>query len=126
MRSNFRDFREILTGRGRIHAKSRYAASVSSCPSPISFLDMWMTGGGNNDAQYANDDYDALIKQAKTTTDNAERMDLLHQAEDKLIGEDSVLAPLYFYTQKYMLADGIEGMYYCPLGYFFFGYTHQA
>lgn len=93
---------------------------------PISFLDMWMTGGGNNDAQYANDDYDALIKQAKTTTDNAERMDLLHQAEDKLIGEDSVLAPLYFYTQKYMLADGIEGMYYCPLGYFFFGYTHQA
>ena len=40
-------------------------------------------------------------------------MDLLHQAEDKLIGEDSVLAPLYFYTQKYMLADGIEGMYYC-------------
>lgn len=93
---------------------------------PISFLDMWMTGGGNNDAQYANDDYDALIKQAKTTTDNAERMDLLHQAEDKLIGEDNVLAPLYFYTQKYMLADGIEGMYYCPLGYFFFGYTHQA
>lgn len=93
---------------------------------PISFLDMWMTGGGNNDAQYANDDYDALIKQAKTTTDNAERMNLLHQAEDKLIGEDSVLAPLYFYTQKYMLADGIEGMYYCPLGYFFFGYTHQA
>ena len=87
---------------------------------------MWMTGGGNNDAQYANDEYDALIKQAKTTTDNAERMDLLHQAEDKLIGEDSVLAPLYFYTQKYMLADGIEGMYYCPLGYFFFGYTHQA
>ena len=64
----------------------------------FSFLDMWMTGGGNNDAQYANDDYDALIKQAKTTTDNAERMDLLHQAEDKLIGEDSVLAPLYFYT----------------------------
>ena len=93
---------------------------------PISFLDMWMTGGGNNDAEYANDDYDALIKQAKTTTDNAERMDLLHQAEDKLIGEDNVLAPLYFYTQKYMLADGIEGMYYCPLGYFFFGYTHQA
>ena len=43
-----------------------------------------------------------------------------------MIGEDNVLAPLYFYTQKYMLADGIEGMYYCPLGYFFFGYTHQA
>ena len=93
---------------------------------PISFLDMWMTGGGNNDAQYANEEYDSLIKEAKTTTDVKERMELLHKAEDKIIGEDNALAPLYFYTQKYMLADGIEGLYYCPLGYFFFGYTHQA
>ena len=93
---------------------------------PISFLDMWMTGGGNNDAQYANEEYDSLIKQAKTTTDVKERMELLHKAEDMIIGEDNALAPLYFYTQKYMLADGIEGVYYCPLGYFFFGYTHQA
>ena len=90
---------------------------------PISFLDMWMTGGGNNDAQYANEEYDSLIKEAKTTTDVKERMELLHKAEDKIIGEDNALAPLYFYTQKYMLADGIEGLYYCPLGYFFFGYT---
>ena len=93
---------------------------------PISFLDMWLTGGGNNDAQYSNEEYDSLIKEAKTTTDVKERMELLHKAEDKIIGEDNALAPLYFYTQKYMLADGIEGMYYCPLGYFFFGYTHQA
>ena len=93
---------------------------------PISFLDMWMTGGGNNDAQYANEEYDSLIKEAKTTTDVKERMELLHKAEDMIIGEDNALAPLYFYTQKYMLADGIEGLYYCPLGYFFFGYTHQA
>lgn len=92
---------------------------------PISFLDMWLTGGGNNDAQYANADYDALIKKAKVTTDAEERMKLLHQAEDKLIGEDHVLSPLYFYTEKYMLKDGIKGMYYCPLGYFFFGYTHK-
>lgn len=93
---------------------------------PISFLDMWLTGGGNNDAQYSNEEYDSLIREAKTTTDVKERMELLHKAEDKIIGEDSALAPLYFYTQKYMLADGIEGVYYCPLGYFFFGYTHQA
>lgn len=99
---------------------------ISDYNDPISFLDMWLTGGGNNDAQYANDDYDSLIRQAKASTDAAERMQLLHQAEDKLIGEDNVLAPLYFYTQKYMLSDGIDGLYYCPLGYFFFGYTHQA
>ena len=99
---------------------------ISDYNDPISFLDMWMTGGGNNDAQYANPEYDNIIKQAKATSDATERMKLLHQAEDILVGQDYVVDPLYFYTQKYMLADGIEGTYYCPLGYFFFGYTHQA
>ena len=93
---------------------------------PMSFLDMWLTGGGNNDAQYSNPDYDALIQQAKASADPAERMDLMHQAEDILLGQDWVVNPLYFYTQKYMLADGIQGMYYTPLGYYFFDHCTQG
>lgn len=92
---------------------------------PMSFLDMWLTGGGNNDAQYANPDYDALIQKAKATSDQSERMAAMHEAEDMIIGRDYALCPLYFYTQKYMLDDSIKGMYYTPLGYFFFGYTHK-
>lgn len=99
---------------------------ISDYNDPISFLDMWVTGGGNNDAQYSNAEYDNLISQAKATSDAAERMKLLHQAEDILVGQDYVVDPLYFYTQKYMLRDGIEGMYYCPLGYFFFGYCTES
>ena len=92
---------------------------------PCSFLDMWYTGGGNNDAQYSNPEYDALIDAAKATSDQTERMADFHKAEDLLIGQDSVLAPIYFYTNPYMLSDNISGMYYTPLGYFFFGYTQQ-
>lgn len=92
---------------------------------PCSFLDMWYTDGGNNDAQYSNPDYDAKIDAAKATSVQEERMAAFHEAEDILMEQDSVLAPIYFYTQKYMLADDIEGMYYTPLGYFFFGYTSQ-
>ena len=92
---------------------------------PMSFLDMWMTDGGNNDAQYKNPEYDALIQQAKAATDLSERAKIMHQAEDVLMGQDWVLNPLYFYTQKYMLDSKVQGMYYTPLGYFFFGYTHQ-
>lgn len=90
------------------------------------FLDMWYTDGGNNDAQYSNADYDAAIDAAKATSDPAERMKAFHTAEDLLIGQDKVLAPIYFYTQLYMLDPTIEGMYYAPLGYFFFGYTSKA
>ena len=92
---------------------------------PCSFLDMWYTGGGNNDAQYSNPEYDALIDAAKATSDQTERMAAFHKAEDLLIGQDSVLAPIYFYTNPYMLSDNISGMYYTPIGYFFFGYTQQ-
>lgn len=92
---------------------------------PCSFLDMWYTDGGNNDAQYSNPAYDAQIDAAKATANQDERMKAFHTAEDILIKEDSVLAPVYFYTQPYMLAPDIEGMYYTPLGYFFFGYTSR-
>lgn len=89
---------------------------------PISFLDMWVTGGGNNDAQYKNPAYDALIMQAKTSSDQAVRMQAMHDAEDILMGE-SVVAPIYFYTQPYMVSDDLKGWYYSPLGYFFFTYA---
>ena len=92
---------------------------------PMSFLDMWLTGGGNNDAQYSNPDYDALIMQAKSTSDLAERISLMHQAEDILMGQDVVHAAIYFYTDKYM-AQGIKGMYFTPLGYYFFGYCKPS
>ncbi|MCI9502732.1 MAG: peptide ABC transporter substrate-binding protein [Hungatella sp.] len=92
---------------------------------PCSFLDMWYTDGGNNDAQYSNPEYDALIDAAKATSVPEERMEAFHKAEDILMGQDNVHAPIYFYTQKYMMDDSIQGMYYTPLGYFFFGYTHK-
>ena len=87
---------------------------------PISFLDMWLTGGGNNDAQYSNADYDAAINEAKSSADPAVRMAAMHRAEDIIMGQDWALGPIYFYTQKYMLNNDVKGMYYTPLGYFFF------
>lgn len=92
---------------------------------PCSFIDMWVTGSGNNDAQYSDAEYDAFVAESKSSSDPAVRMAALHKAEDLIIGRDGALAPIYFYTQKYM-SQGFTGMYYTPLGYFFFGYTQPA
>ena len=91
---------------------------------PISFLDMWMTGGGNNDAQYAVPEYDALIAEAKASADPNVRMTAMHKAEDIIMGRDWALGPIYFYTQKYLMQD-IDGAFYTPLGYFVFSYTSK-
>ncbi len=45
---------------------------------------MWVTGGGNNDAQYANPDYDNLIKQAKAESDPAAAYETVTSGEDIL------------------------------------------
>lgn len=89
---------------------------------PISFLDMWITDGGNNDAQWSNSDYDALISQIKASSDPAERMQLMHQCED-IIFDDWMLCPLYYYVDIYMLKDNVDGFFSSPLGFKFFKYA---
>ena len=90
---------------------------------PMSFLDMFVTGSGNNNPQYSNPKFDELIKKAKGTTDPAERFKLMHEAEDIAFGEDVCAAPLYYYVNKFMIKPNIKGLYYTPLGFFFFGNT---
>ncbi len=94
---------------------------VADYNDPMSFLDMFLTGGGNNDAKYENPSYDALIQAAKAEKDPEKRMQTMHDAEKMLIADDNVVAPLYFYTSKRMIQDGEKGLYYTPLGYYLFG-----
>lgn len=89
---------------------------------PISFLDMWVTGGGNNDAQWSNTSFDALIKEAKGTGDQAVRMQKMHEAED-IIFNESMLCPLYYYTDIYMQSPMIDGVVCSPLGFKSFAYA---
>jgi len=90
---------------------------------PIGMLDMWITGGGNNDAQWSNLEYDALISRAKSTSDPIARMQCLHDAEDILFNE-WVLAPIYYYVDIYMIDPALNGFYSSPLGYKYFMYAY--
>lgn len=89
---------------------------------PISFLDMWVTGGGNNDAQWSNAEYDQLISDIKASSDQTERMEKMHQAED-LIFDDWMLCPIYYYTDIYMIKDNVTGFYASKLGFKYFMYA---
>jgi oligopeptide transport system substrate-binding protein len=95
---------------------------LSDYNDPISMLDMWITGGGNNDAQWSNPEYDDLISKIKASTDPAERFKMMHEAED-LIFEDSMLCPIYYYVDLYLIDESIEGFWSSPLGYKYFMYA---
>ncbi|MFC7062794.1 peptide ABC transporter substrate-binding protein [Halobacillus seohaensis] len=64
---------------------------------PNTFLNMWVTDGGNNKTGYSSEEYDALIEEANNelAQEPVERFDNFLEAEKMLIEEDAVLAPLY-------------------------------
>lgn len=95
---------------------------VSDYNDPISYLDMWITDGGNNDAKWSNSDYDKLIKDIKKSSNQEERMQLMHKAED-IIFDEWMLCPIWYYVDKYLLKSDVKGFYYSPLGYKFFQYV---
>ena len=90
---------------------------------PMTFMDMWVTGGGNNDTNYANPEYDALIEKAKSTGDQQVRLDAMSKAE-KMMMDDMVVAPVYFYTSVYMQHDNVKGVVLHGDGAFDFTWTY--
>ncbi len=77
---------------------------------PNSFLDMWLTGGGNNETGWSNAEYDRLIAEAGRTTDPAARLGVFGKAESILLDEMPIL-PIYFYTSKYLLSPSVKGWF---------------
>ncbi len=77
---------------------------------PMTFLDMYVTGGSQNDVSYSNPEYDKLIEEAKSTLDQKVRMDNMKKAE-KILLEDAAIIPIYFYTEPYVVKPNVTGIY---------------
>ncbi len=123
---------------------------VADYNDPITFLDMWVSNSGNNDAQLGKgahkdlavysidltpygydivvengtwaETYDKTISVIKSCTDAETRYALMHYAEDLLMSTGCI-APIYYYTDLYMLSDNVNGFFVNPLGYKYFMYT---
>ena len=123
---------------------------VADYNDPICFLDMWVSGSGNNDVQFGKDahkdiaaysidltdlgyeekvenatwaeTYDMVIAKIKSETDATKRYQLMHKAEDLLMSTGCI-CPIYYYTDIYMISKDVDGFFSNPLGYKYFMYT---
>jgi oligopeptide transport system substrate-binding protein len=86
------------------------AAWIGDYVDPNTFLDMWMTGGGNNRTGYSNPKYDELIRLANKERDTQKRDNLFFEAESMLL-QDLPVIPIYFYVSKYILNPKIKGFF---------------
>jgi oligopeptide transport system substrate-binding protein len=76
----------------------------------INFLELWTCKSGNNNTNYCNPKYDALIAKARQTADNAERYKIYGQAEQMLTGPngDFPIIPIYWYTYVTQEAPSVK------------------
>ncbi|GAW92861.1 peptide ABC transporter substrate-binding protein [Calderihabitans maritimus] len=82
---------------------------------PMTFLDMWLKDGGNNNTNWWDPEYEDLITTAKSTGDQKVRFEAMHKAEEILM-RDMPIAPIYFYTDPYLMKDYVKGVVKLPFG----------
>ncbi|WP_438446292.1 peptide ABC transporter substrate-binding protein [Gorillibacterium sp. sgz5001074] len=82
---------------------------------PMTFLDMWITGGEFNDNDWSNAEYDALVKGADKESDRAKRAKMLVDAE-KILMKELPVSTLYFRNQVYAKRTNIDGLILPPYG----------
>ncbi len=65
---------------------------------PNTFLDMFVTDGGNNRTGWSSKRYDELIAAAAREVDAQKRFDIFREAETILVTAESPICPLYYYV----------------------------
>ena len=107
---------------------------VADFNDPINMLEIFISESGNNDMQLGKGTpvssspdwaaYDALVEEIRTTTDFANRVQLMHQAEDMLM-ETGAVMPLYYYNDVYMQKSNVSNIYATVFGMKYFMYAEK-
>jgi oligopeptide transport system substrate-binding protein len=105
---NSQDWGVYLDAQQRLDFNVSRAAWTADYPDPMTFLDMWTTGNGNNMTGWSRPEFDALIAQARTIRDTGERFTVLKEAESLLL-QDMPVIPLYIYVRNYLVSPAVTG-----------------
>ena len=83
-------------------------------PDAINGLELFTCDSGNNNTNWCNKDFDALVAQAKNTPDDNARYDLYGQMEDIMFGEngDLPITPFYWYNFPNLENDKVRDTFF--------------
>jgi len=106
------EWKVYLARMGSLDYQVARAGWIGDYEDPNTFLDLWVTGGGNNQTGWSSQRYDGLIGQAACKiVSGKDRMRTLQEAERMLVVDDTPILPLFTYVNKGMLARRVKGWY---------------
>ena len=83
---------------------------------PMTFLDMWVTGGSNNHTGYASEEYDNLVASLAGENDNAKRLEAYSKLENLLVDKDAVVSPIFYYDTYSVVQKYVDNLQYPEFG----------
>jgi oligopeptide transport system substrate-binding protein len=83
---------------------------VGDYKDPNTFLDMFVTGGGNNNTGWSNRRYDELIAAAAKDTGQKERFAHFQEAETILVHDEMPICPIFNYVVIMFYSDRLGGI----------------
>lgn len=90
---------------------------------PMTFLDVFLSYSGNNDAHWGDTQYDNLIEEAKLLS-GPERSKRLYAAE-AILADSQVIIPLYYLTDPALVSKGLKGWERTGMGFWYFGRSEK-
>ncbi|MNN07254.1 Oligopeptide-binding protein OppA precursor [compost metagenome] len=83
---------------------------------PLTFLDLWTTGNGNNYSGYSNPEYDKQLKELNNVTDEAQRLEIYKKLEQKLVAEDFAVTPTFYGDTQRFVQNYVKDFYFPTFG----------
>jgi oligopeptide transport system substrate-binding protein len=74
------------------------SAWIGDYNDPQTFIDMFVTDGGNNDTGWGNAQYDQMLATSEDTADPVKRMQILQDMEKMLCVDEVPIVPIYFWV----------------------------
>ncbi len=105
---------ELMTYKNRIVRMQNHDFSIVMAGwgpdynDPMTFLDLFVTGSGNNHTQYSNTEYDKLVNDARKEPDPAKRVQIMVEIE-KILARDMPVGYIYNRVKDYVLSPKLTG-----------------
>jgi len=85
-----------------------YGGWIGDYLDPLTFLEMWTPGNGNNNTGWDSPDFVKLLQQSFQESDAAKRFETLHQAETILVNDAPILL-IAWQARNYLVHPSVEG-----------------
>ena len=126
---------EIVTFEPKVYWDEQTAGSFDICydgwtgdyPDPSTNLDCFLLQRNETQCRWLNDqakEYDSMMKEARSLTDNKKRMELFETGE-KLLMEEMPILPLYYRNAQLLVKPGCEGVIKTYIGHTIFKYADK-